>query len=48
MHIGDSDAMLPKRSELMMTSFSGITFRDVIGFSQCREHRAESTISFGH
>ena len=47
-HVGDSDALLPKRSELTMTSFSGITYRDVIEFSQCHEYRAESTISFGH
>jgi hypothetical protein len=47
-HIGDSDALLPKRSELTMTSLSGVTFRDVIGFSQCHEYRADSTIDFDH
>ena len=47
-HIGDSKVLLPKRSELTMTYHSGLTFRDVIEFSQCREYRAESTISFDH
>jgi hypothetical protein len=46
--IGDSNALLPKRSELTMTYFSGLTYRDVIGFSQCHEYRAESTINFDH
>jgi hypothetical protein len=27
---------------------SGVTFRDVIDFSQCHEYRAESTINFDH
>ena len=45
-HIGDSDALLPKRSELTMTHFSGEASRDAIEFSQCHEYRSESTISF--
>ena len=45
-HIGDSDALLPKRSELTMTHFSGAASRDAIEFSQCHEYRSESTISF--
>jgi len=45
-HIGDSDALLPKRSELTMTHFSGDASRDVIEFSECHEYRSESTISF--
>ncbi len=45
-HIGDSDALLPKRSEVEMTYFSGVTNRDVVAFSQCHEYRAESTINF--
>ncbi|MGB7759920.1 MAG: hypothetical protein WBL61_08830 [Bryobacteraceae bacterium] len=45
-HIGDSDALLPKRSEMTMTSFYGPIYRDVIEFSQCREYRAESTVNF--
>jgi hypothetical protein len=47
-HIGDSDALLPKRSELTLTSFYGPTFLDVIKFSQCHEYRAESTIDWDH
>jgi len=45
-HIGDSDALLPKRSELTMTHFSGEASRDAIEFSQCHEYRSESTIRF--
>jgi len=44
--IGDSDALLPKRSELTMTHFSGEASRDVVEFSQCREYASESTIRF--
>jgi hypothetical protein len=35
-------------SELTMTHFSGVTYRDVIDFSQCDEYRGESTINFDH
>jgi len=45
-HIGNSDALLPKRSELTMTFFTGEAARDVIEFAQCREYASESTISF--
>jgi len=45
-HIGNSDALLPKRSELTMTYFSGIANRDAIEFSDCHEYRSESTIRF--
>jgi hypothetical protein len=45
-HIGDSDALLPKRSEVTMTYFSGIANRNVIEFSQCHEYRSESIIRF--
>jgi hypothetical protein len=45
-HIGDADALLPKRSELTMTYFSGEANRAAIEFSQCRAYRSESTISF--
>ncbi len=44
--IGDSDALLPQRSELTMTYFSGIANRDAIEFTQCRQYRIESTIRF--
>ena len=46
--IGDSDALLPKRSEMTLTSFFGPAYRDVIEFSQCHQYRAESTIDFAH
>lgn len=45
-HIGDSDALLPKRSELTMTHFTGEASRNVTEFSQCREYASESTINF--
>ena len=32
-HIGDSDALLPKRSELTMNFLNGVAYRDVIGLS---------------
>jgi hypothetical protein len=44
--IGDADALLPKRSEMTMTHFSGAASRNVIEFSACHEYRSESTISF--
>jgi VWFA-related protein len=46
-HIGDSDALLPKRSELTLTYISGDADRNVIDFSQCREYRTDSAIDFG-
>lgn len=45
-HIGDSDALLPKRSELMLTHFSGEASRNSIEFSQCHEYQSESKINF--
>jgi len=45
-HIGDSDALLPKRSELTMAYFSGEANRAAIEFSQCREYGSASTIRF--
>ena len=44
--IGNSDALLPKLSELSVTYLSGVTNRDVIEFSRCHEYRSESTIRF--
>jgi hypothetical protein len=44
--IGVSDALLPQRSEVTMTYFSGVTNRNVIEFSRCREYGAESKINF--
>jgi hypothetical protein len=46
--IGDSDALLAKRSELTLNFLSGDADRDVIEFSHCREYRAESTVVFGN
>lgn len=45
-HIGNSDALLPKESELTVTYLSGATYRDVIGFHGCHEYGSESTIDF--
>ena len=45
-HIGDADALLPKRSELTLAHFSGEASRNAIEFSKCREYQTESTISF--
>ncbi len=44
--IGDSDALLPQRSELTMAHFNGEASRSAIEFSGCHEYRTESTISF--
>ena len=44
--IGGSDALLPKRSELTMTYFSGIANRNVTEFSACREFRTDTQIHF--
>ena len=46
-HIGQSDALLPTRSELTLTYISGDADRAAIGFSQCREYRSDSSIDFG-
>jgi VWFA-related protein len=46
-HVGDADALLPKRSELTMTYISGDADRNVIDFSQCHEYRSDSAIDFG-
>ena len=46
-HIGDSEPLLPKRSELTMTYISGDADRNAIDFSQCREYRSDSAIDFG-
>jgi hypothetical protein len=45
-HIDNSDALLPQRSEMAMIYFSGAAIRNLIEFSQCRAYRSESTISF--
>jgi hypothetical protein len=45
-HIGNSDALLPEKSEMALTYFSGEAHRNVTEFSECRAYRSESTISF--
>ncbi len=45
-HIGNSDALLPKRTELTMTNFSGESSRNVTEFSACHAYQSESTIRF--
>jgi VWFA-related protein len=46
MHIGNSDTLLPKRSELTVTYLSGATYRDAIEFYGCHEYGSESKINF--
>jgi VWFA-related protein len=45
--IGDSNTLLPRRSELTLTFLSGDVDRDLIDFSNCRAYRSDSTITFG-
>jgi hypothetical protein len=44
--IGASDALLPKRAELLLTEFSGRKLRNIIAFTACRQNGSESVISF--
>jgi hypothetical protein len=45
-HIGDSDLLLPRRSQLEIVLNSGRETRNVTTFSNCREYQAESEIVF--
>jgi hypothetical protein len=45
-HIGDADALLPKRSEHTMAHFDGEASHNAIEFSGCHEYLTQSTISF--
>ncbi len=45
-HVGDSDILLPKQSQLEIALNSGRQTRNTITFSGCREYQAESEISF--
>ena len=45
-HIGDSDLLLPRQSQLDITLRSGRQTRNSIIFSGCREYQAESEIVF--
>ena len=45
-NIGASSALLPERSEVVLTHLSGEAYRNAIQFSRCREYQSESTISF--
>jgi len=45
-HIGDSDTLLPKRSQLQITLESGRQTNNITTFSDCREYQAESELLF--
>jgi hypothetical protein len=45
-HIGDSDVMLPRQSQLEIVLKNGRETRNVTTFSNCREYRTESEIVF--
>jgi hypothetical protein len=45
-HLGDSDLLLPRRSELEIELKSGRETRNVTTFANCREYQAESEIVF--
>jgi len=45
-HIGDSDLLLPRQSQLEIVLNSGLETRNVTTFSNCREYQAESEIVF--
>uniref|UniRef100_Q01N92 Uncharacterized protein n=1 Tax=Solibacter usitatus (strain Ellin6076) TaxID=234267 RepID=Q01N92_SOLUE len=45
-HIGDSDVVLPRQSELEIVMDESREARNVTTFSKCREYQAESAISF--
>ncbi|MDR3703893.1 MAG: hypothetical protein P4L56_29860 [Candidatus Sulfopaludibacter sp.] len=46
-HVGDSDILLPRQSQLDILIKSGRQTRNTITFSNCREYQAESEIVFG-
>ena len=45
-HIGNSEALLPQRAELVLNFFSGESSRNLVTFSACREYGSQSNISF--
>jgi hypothetical protein len=45
-HIGDSDVLLPRQSQLEILLKNGKEARNVTTFAKCREYQAESEISF--
>jgi hypothetical protein len=46
-HIGGSDVLLPRQSQLEIALHSGRETRNVTRFANCREYQAESEIVFG-
>jgi hypothetical protein len=48
MTIGSSTVLLPQSAELTVLQLDGTEMRNRIKFSDCREYRAESTVSFGN
>jgi len=47
-HVGDSDMLLPKRSDLDIVLNNARETRNATTFSSCREYQAESEINFGN
>jgi hypothetical protein len=45
--IGSTDALLPKRADLMLTGFDGGQRRNIVSFSRCRQYGSDSVLSFG-
>ena len=45
-HVGDSDLLLPRRSQLEIVLHGGRETRNVTTFANCREYQAESEIIF--
>ena len=43
-HIGDSDVLLPRQSELEIVQGAGRQTRNDISFNGCREYQAESEL----
>jgi hypothetical protein len=48
MRIGISNVLLPQSARLTVVTLDGTELRNEIRFSDCREYRAESTVTFGN
>ena len=44
--VGATEALLPKRAEMLLTEFSGRQERNVTTFSECRQYGSDSVVSF--
>ncbi len=45
--MGDTDALLARKSDFLMTDLTGTEFRNLVVFSSCREFVGETTLTFG-